>query len=722
VGVRLALAAGLTLLLAVLVVTLAGAPARVVATNSVALSGEVASLHGPQTVCQPERALPHGITAVRLTLESTIGPQVLVAVSSGQRRLASGVRGSGWTGADVTVPMRYGAATTPNTTLCVTLGEGREQVLMLGAASVPSTAASSDGATFEGRLRVEYLAAGLHSWWSLALPVASRLGLGRAPSGTWVAVLLLVLMAAVATLASRLTLRELGTGRAAPRPRADATIGEFTGRFASCLRAFSRVPNVAWLCALIGCLNAACCSIVSPPFQVIDEPAHFAYVQQLVEAHSLPHDPEGDGAGDEYSVEEQTALEDLHHNEVQFMPSARTISSRAQEQQLEHDLAKPLPRRGSGYAGTATNEPPLYYALEAIPYVLGSDGTLLDRLESMRLFSSLFAGLTALFAFMFVREALPSERWAWPVGGLTVALAPLLAFISGGVNPDGMLAAVSAALFYLLARAFRRELTPGLAAGICAAIIIGVFTKLNFLGLVPGVIIGLLVTLRRASSSSRRVIYRAVAVALTLAAGALLLALALGVSSGGVSVSYVTDFASKATDMHHVLGELSYTWQFYLPRLPGMTSYFPGLFTTRQLWFDGLVGLYGWTDTQFPTWVYDVALAPAGLIGSLWLRALISRRAPLRRRASELAVYVAMGIGLLVLVGVTSYRSDVTLNGGPFWEPRYLLPLMPLLAATVTLVARASGRFGPVVGVAIVVLVLGHDIFSQLLVISRYYG
>jgi hypothetical protein len=718
--VRLTLAGGLALLLAAIALTLTGSPSRVVSTNSVTLRGQVAVLHAPATVCQPEAALPRDISAVRMTLESVVGPHVLVVASSGGRVLASGTRGSGWTGADVTVPVRYTAATPSNMKLCVTLGQGREQILMLGNTSSVASAATSNGTRLIGRLRVEYLAAGQHSWWSQALPVARRLGLGRAPGGTWVVGVILALMAAVAVLASWLVLRELGEGRAASSRQADATVEDSAGRLASYVGGLRRAPTAAWVCALIACLNAASWSILSPPFQAPDEPAHFAYVQQLVEAHQLPYTPLA--GAEEYSPEEQTALADLRQGKVRFMPSAHTIATRAQEQKLEHDLAQPLSRRGSGFAGTATSEPPLYYAFEAIPYTLASSGTLLDRLELMRLFSCVFAGLTALFAFMFVRETLPRVPWAWTVGALAVALVPLLAFISGGVNPEGMLCAVSAALFYLLARAFARGLTPRLAAVICAVMIVGLLSKLNAVGLVPGVMLGLLVSARRASSGSRRAVSRS-AVALILAAGALLLVLVLGPFSSDVSFGFISDSVTRATQTYPVLGQLSYTWQLFLPRLPGMTNYFPGLFTPRQLWFDGLVGLYGWGDTVFPGWVYDAALVPAGLIGLLSLQALVSDRVALGRRLSELAVYLTMGVGVLALVGLISYTNDVAGTGGPFWEPRYLLPMLPLLGAVLALAARGAGRrFGPLIGVAIVVLVLGHDVFSQLLVAARYYG
>jgi len=48
------------------------------------------------------------------------------------------------------------------------------------------------------------------------------------------------------------------------------------------------------------------------------------------------------------------------------------------------------------------------------------------------------------------------------VGALAVALQPLFGFISGGVSPDSLLTLFCTATFYLLARAFRRGLTPRL--------------------------------------------------------------------------------------------------------------------------------------------------------------------------------------------------------------------------------------------------------------------
>jgi hypothetical protein len=58
-----------------------------------------------------------------------------------------------------------------------------------------------------------------------------------------------------------------------------------------------------------------------------------------------------------------------------------------------------------------------------------------------------------------------------------------------------------------------------------------------------------------------------------------------------------------------------------------------------------------------------------------------------------------------------------------FTEPRYLLPMLALWGAVLALAARGAGRrWGPSAGALIVVLVLAHDLFSQLQVIARYYS
>jgi 4-amino-4-deoxy-L-arabinose transferase-like glycosyltransferase len=480
-------------------------------------------------------------------------------------------------------------------------------------------------------------------------------------------------------------------------------------------RALRQVPAAAWTCALVACLNAVCWSLITPPFQVVDEPEHVAYVKQLADTGRLPK-PTG-----EFSREEAVALRDLRLQTIAEEPQNRTIASRAQQEKLERDLrlAEATGANGSGNAGVAASEPPLYYALQVIPYSLGAGGNLLDRIELMRLLSAVMGGLTALFAFMFVREALPSSRGAWTVGGLAVALAPMLGFMSGAVNPDAMLYAVTAALFYCLARAFRRGLNRRSALVLGGVIAVGLMTKLNFVGIVPGALLGLVVLSVRAARTLGRGAYVSLALAVAVAMSPVALYVLAHLVTGGPALGIVSSAIDKTRGS--VLEELSYIWQLYLPRVPGTHPDFAGVLTMRAIWFDGYVGLFGWLDSPFPAWVYDAALVPAVAIVGLCARSLLASAGALRARLGELAVYEVICLGLMGLIGADSYVVFPRVDA-EFGQVRYLLPLSPVLGVVVALAVRGAGRrWGPVVGGAFVMMFLTHDVLSQLQEVARFY-
>jgi 4-amino-4-deoxy-L-arabinose transferase-like glycosyltransferase len=504
---------------------------------------------------------------------------------------------------------------------------------------------------------------------------------------------------------------------ARPASALPARVASTRGRLRRSLRgAFGRLPRAAWICALVAFLNAASWSLITPPFQAPDEPSHFAYVEELAEAGRLPSTNE-----ESFSPAENIVLEDLRQGEVRYSPQIHTIFTAAQQRKLQHDLALPLSRT-SPNAGVAASEPPLYYALETIPYYVGSGGTLLDRLALMRLFSALIGALTVIFVFLFVRETLPGVPWAWTVAGLSVAFAPLLGLMTGAVNSDVLLYMLSAALFYCLARGFRRGLTPKLGFYTGLAIGAGLLTKVNFIGLLPGAILGLLVLTIRARRSSPRAAYRALAIALATGAAPPVSYVAINLLTNRHAYGVLSSGASATTSKGSLLHELSYIWQFYLPRLPGMHDYYPGMSTTVKFWINGFVGLYGWVDTVFPAWVYKVALLPVCLLAVLFVSGLLAKRAALRSRAPELGVYAVMLVGLAGLVGASDYLESA-LAAGSYAQPRYLLPCIALYGAALALAARGAGRrWGPVVGAALVLLFIAHDVFSQLLEISRFYS
>jgi hypothetical protein len=713
-AVKLTFGAGILVLSLLVALTLTQAPPRVLRAGPKA-SSELANTTGDGIVCQGGEVLPVGASAIRLSVIAFIGARVRVTVSSGAHVIAEGAHGPDWSGTSVTVPIKPARQTVANAKVCVYIGPNSQPIYILGSPSAPQEAAENGfGRLLDGRLQAEYLAPGDGSWWSRILTVARHMGLGHALTGTWVVLLIAALVASALLLAMWTALRELPSknGRTQRRDRAPAARPR--RRIPVLLGPLRRIPTAAWVCALIALLNASAWSLIVPPFQGKDEADHFAYVVDLVENQTLPEGGNQDGV---YSAQQNLVLEALHYPGMVHSPQTPAISSLAEQRVLTRDLSAGESTLGSGEAGIATAEPPLYYAIQAIPYVIAK-GNILDQLQLMRLVGALFAAITALCTFLFLREVLPRAPWAATVGALCVALQPLFAFMSGSVNPDSMLIAVAAAVFLCLARAFRRGLTGRRAVALGVLIAVGFLTKLNFIGFAVGVYLGLIVLgVREARARGPRALFSPALAGVIglLPVGAYVLRNllfshpTLGIVSGTGTPSSLPN-------------ELSYIWEMYLPRLPGMTNYFKGILSYKDIWFDRSVGFYGWMDTLFPAWVTNVALVPAAAIVLLFAGGLFAARGALRRHLAELVVYATVVVGVLAMIAASSYMSVLS-KEVPFGEPRYLLPLLPLVGAAITLAVRGAGRkWAPVVGAALVILFFGHDLFSQLQVIARYYG
>ena len=470
--------------------------------------------------------------------------------------------------------------------------------------------------------------------------------------------------------------------------------------------------------AAVAVAAAAGWALTTPAFQVPDEPQHVAYAQYLAETGELPR-PEPLGV---FSPEEGAVFESIAFNNVISNPTGRAAWSDADEQQLEQRLAEEPGRLSEGGGSNTTNNPPLYYAVQVIPLELTSSGDFLDRLLAMRLLSALLAGLTAGFAFLFLRELLPGTPWAWTAGALALALQPLLGFISGGVNNDAGMYAAGAAVLWLVARAFRRGLDRGTAIGIGAAMGLGIVTKVSVLGLVPGLLVVLGVLLARADATGRRQVLARAGLATAVAALPVLAYLVLNATvwDRPLWAASATSSAALGGRPAHVTEFLSYLWQFYLPRLPFMTDLQSGL-PLFNVWFKGFIGRYGWLDTTPPEWAYTIAVAIYGGVIALAAAALWRGRRALAGRRGEVLAYATLVAGFLVLVGWAGYTGRLS-NGFIFEQTRYLLPLGALFAALIALAARGAGaRMGPAVGTALVVLVCGHALLSALLVVGRFY-
>ncbi|MBW3651461.1 MAG: DUF2142 domain-containing protein [Actinobacteria bacterium] len=473
-----------------------------------------------------------------------------------------------------------------------------------------------------------------------------------------------------------------------------------------------------WACAALAVVHASLWALVTPPFQVIDEPAHFGYAQYLAESGRPPRPVTGPLPP--YEGEQRLLLEGLPYSREQN-PSW----SSADEQQLRRELAEARSATAESAARAASTYSPFYYVYEAIPARLGLSLPALDRLYLMRLFSAVLAGVTVASVFLFLRELLPGTPWAWTVGALVVGFQPVFGFMSGGVNNDGMLYAAGALLLFLVARSFRLGLTPRRGVAIGAAAAAGLLTKTTMVGLFPGAALALLLLWWRTTGVARRAAGRgalaagatfAVATVTWFAADVLVFGRPLAAATGGMASAAVGEVTT-------LRGQLSYLWQFFLPRLPFMEDAFPTYpdYPVWDIYIQGFVGRFSSFQFGFPLWVNQVGLAVLALVAGLAGVELVRSREALRRRWPELCTYFTMLVGTVLLVGVTGYRFRAV-EGLNFEQPRYLFTLLPLYGAVVALAARGVGRrWGHTAGAALVAVAAWHALFSLLLSINRYY-
>ena len=474
----------------------------------------------------------------------------------------------------------------------------------------------------------------------------------------------------------------------------------------------------ALACAGIGLIVTLCWSVVTPPYQVPDEPLHYAYAEHFALTGTAP----APGPRRPLSTElEATMSASRFSQTIGNAESGRPPWPDASEATLRATLDADLPSGDGGGPSGASTQPPAYYALGAVGYraadLMGADAV--GKLQAVRLVSVLLAALTTLFVFDFVRCLLPDTALAAPAGALVVAFQPMFGFVGSGVNADALLFTVAAALFAALARSFRFGPTTRRIAAIGALVGLGMITKLTFLGLVPGALFGsLVISMRLPRATMRRAVLAGASAALAPLIAYFAVSrvawdrplLAAGPPTGNLT-------GRQATPM----GTLSYLLQFYLPRLPFLKDSIPGGFPVYSVWFTKFVGHFGWLDYAFPRSVVSVALGAWLVLTAFAGRALVSGRTVLRSRRAEIATYLLMVGGLLLVIGVPAYAYLVSTTY-VFEQIRYLFPLLALYGGFVGLAIRGAGpRWGPAVAASAVSLAVAHSSAALLLTLSRYY-
>ncbi len=204
----IAFVTGLALTVLAVAVVLSHSPQVLAGTNAIEPRPiSLAAVPGAGSACQADETLPADTSAIRLSLEASSGPRIVVTVVLGKTVITRGEGTPGWIGEVVTIPVRPLDHATHRADVCFAFAGADERVSFLGAPTPGRSAARTATGVLPGRLAIEYLRPGSSSWWSLALSIARRMGLGRAWAGTWVVLLVAALMATNVALASWLTIR-----------------------------------------------------------------------------------------------------------------------------------------------------------------------------------------------------------------------------------------------------------------------------------------------------------------------------------------------------------------------------------------------------------------------------------------------------------------------------------------------------------------------------------
>jgi Predicted membrane protein (DUF2142) len=459
--------------------------------------------------------------------------------------------------------------------------------------------------------------------------------------------------------------RWLAEARTVPRP------------FAALL-AVATVQVVAW-------------ALVLPPFQGPDEMAHFAYVQHLAETGEVPEKTGGSGANVSSEHAEAIRWENVHA--LVGVLGMRPGWSEAEERrwrEVEASLSDHASANGDGPNPVGQN-PPLYYALETIPYHVALGGSFFNRFYLIRLGSAVFYVAAVAFMWLIAAE-LFRPLWARTLATAIVALHPKLAMLGASVNADNLLVLAWTAFIYVGLRIIRHgpSIRRLLGAGTAAAA--SVLTHGRGLAII-GALLALLIIAYLRWRPEPRLMLRGAALSLGMAALGLAVVAVFtsGVSGGGAI--YGGEIGRIGEKSFNVRELISYVWQFYLPKLQFMQPSIgvPG-YGFREVFIQSFYGDLASLEVQYPRFATDLLQVATVLLLLAVYTVGVARFDAVKRHWPTVAFLLLSCLSLLALLHITSYNSMLTNPADPLFTGRYLFPLVSVLAIAVTVVVMALPR------------------------------
>jgi uncharacterized membrane protein/tetratricopeptide (TPR) repeat protein len=414
-----------------------------------------------------------------------------------------------------------------------------------------------------------------------------------------------------------------------------------------------RLPAPEWVYLILSLAFGAAFLVVTPPYQVPDEPAHLRRAFQVSEGRVIAvkrDDSTGDDQPRALWAHEQRYARLFMHPE-QKLTAAEILAGAA-------DHINPADRSFAAFPNAAIH-PPLTYLPQAAAVFLARrfSGSVLWCIYAGRL-----ANLLAAVAVTFVAVRLtPAGKWAFAF----LALTPMSMSLAASLSPDAL---TNALAFLLIAQVVSLALGQGArVTGRSVAVLavtgaaVGLAKQAYFL--LP--LCYLMIPPRNAGSRLRY--WGGLAVVMT--------ATLLAVGSWGLVVRGIYSPADPKFGMDPAE-------QFRLMRQDPKEFLFVILRTARdsKLYVEEFIGWLGFADIRLPEWAYILGLAVlAGVFA-----AEFGSRSGVKGRQVLVAGGVAALVSLTVLV-IMHLTWDPVGAKSVGLQGRYFIPVGPL-------VALAAGR------------------------------
>lgn len=430
-------------------------------------------------------------------------------------------------------------------------------------------------------------------------------------------------------------------------------------------RAAGRIISPHSVFLVLGLILGVTCILLTPPFQVPDEPQHFYRAYQVSELRPLALVALNNGQreGTLLPTSLATFVDASGVAAIRFRPANKVDPTK-----LAAARAIALSPHDRGYLPVAPY-PPVGYLPQAIGIALGR----LIRASPLILFYlARLSGLAAwLILVVLAIKITPLLKWTYVV----LALMPMTLYLAASTSVDGVVIGASfllSALMLSWAYDDTKEKITGVETVSLGSL--GVVVALSKALYLPLLLLFFLVPWKKFGSRTRYVLTIGAVIAGSAAVYVGWNLLSAWMTTPGPSI----DLARHGVDASHLPDVSSARQLEFIRTHPG--AFIRALVTTVSVpgilfyYLNSFVGMFGWLDTMLPTWL------PYAYLAVLMIVSLLSgstTSVSWRAKALSTGVFVLTGLAVLVVLYVGYSSVGMIVVGG--FQGRYLIPVAPLL-------------------------------------------